>query len=213
LSALSPRYSGAAAGLLLLFVVPLTFSLFSPRRAENCRDPEALRATSQIRGSEPLGENLKARSADVVQWSEGIIRTAPGRGELRFQIVRSHDWRTHALNVLDLVEGKIEGESQQLIHAGPEGERIPVHVVLDHTQSRIRLVAYSFMDGAEVVERPFLHELEQSFNHLLTGSTPITVLVVSGSSDRRGVAEMQARATAWIVDASHYVEASCGTFQ
>jgi len=195
--------------LLLLFVVPLLMALVSPRRSENCRDPEALRATSQIRGSEPLGERLGARSDNVVQWSQGVIHTEAGSSPLHFQIVRSHDWRTHALNVLKLVDAKFEGESQQLIDAGTNG-RVPVHVVVDNTQASSRLIAYSFMDGAENVSQPFLHELQEAFRHFLSGSTPITILIASGSSSRHSIDQVRTRAISWIVDAAHYVKTSCG---
>ena len=211
MTALSDRYAGPAVGLLLVVLIPLGMTLFSPRRAENCQNPEALRATSQIPHSIPMGEKLESRSDDVVQWSEGTVDIPDRKGELYFQIVRSYDWRKHALNVLNLVNPKMEPESQQLIHAGGPEEKIPIHIGLDHTGAASEIVAYTFLDGATSVEAPFTHELLKAVDHLIEGSTPLTILVIAGDFPRHSIPDAQAEAVEWLVAASRYTKASCSS--
>ena len=166
----SSRYAVPLLALLLMALAPMLIQRTNPRRIDSCTMPEALRATSLIPDAQARGERLEKRSDDVIQWSEGEIsvETKPGQRQqpdisyaavTNEQVMDAIDW-AFANNIQILTHANGEAASDLLLAAvedAPEPEQhfvrrvetaagtIPIHVVIDKTGRRGRVVAYLFV--------------------------------------------------------------------
>ncbi len=207
---LSGKYGGALVALLLVASLPGVATLRGERRTDPCRSPDALKATSLIPGTRSLGEQLESLTPDTFQWSEGEVAHPlfPDR-PLRFQILRSYDGRWLYERPVRFAFEKLEPEDQRVIELDVDGERLPIHVVWDHTQAPSRLVAYFFAFDNRPVRTPILAQVRRAIGLAVGGPRPLTLAIVAGAGTPSATGAVESAASAWLVDAWRFVARSC----
>jgi len=211
---ISTRHVRALLAILGLALIPLLAERIEPRRHDDCRRPDMLNLTLAIPGSTPqqrtdrLEEQAEdSRRAGLLQWTRGTVKNPEEPdAPLRFWIVRSFDpLRASPRWVLD---GVFDPESNELRHVETEAGTLPIRVAVDRTRRPSRLVAWAWIyDGAPATQ-VFPSLLRAAPRRLLTGATPVTLLMVDGKAGGKdgGVQHVAER---WLADAWTHVDRFC----
>lgn len=214
--ALSSRHARWLVVLLGAALIPLLLEQVRPRRHDDCRNPDMLTLTLAIPGSKPT-RSTAARAAerprgisdaDLTLWAEGEIENPQDqRSPLRFWMVRSFD--PAAVAPLRLLQGSFDPETHEVRQLETKVGVMPVHVAIDRTRSPSRVVAWAFAYDGRPAADVFPALLRAAPQRLLTGTVPVTLLLVDGIAHDPGAGNVAAAATQWISEAWSHVARSC----
>lgn len=213
--ALSTRYARALLLLLALALVPILSEEIWPRRHDDCRQPDMLNLTLAIPGSTPQRrsdrieeEKRSNRREGVLQWTRGDVGNPEDPDTpLRFSIVRSFDpARASPRWVLD---GAFDPETNELRHVASEAGTLPVHIAIDRTRQPTRLIAWTWVYDGSPTERVFPALLRGAPVRLVSGATPLTLLMVDGTTAGDDTGDVGAVATQWLADAWSHMARYC----
>jgi hypothetical protein len=213
--ALSTRYARALLLLLALGLIPILGEEVWPRQHDDCRQPDMLNLTLAIPGSTPQrrSDRLKEerssnRREGVLQWTRGDVGNPEDPdAPLRFWIVRSFDpARASPRWVLD---GAFDPESNELHQVATEAGTLPVHIAIDRTRQPTRMIAWAWVYDGSPTERVFPALLRGAPSRLVGGATPLTLLMVDGTSAGDDAGELGAVATGWLAAAWSHMERHC----
>ncbi len=213
--ALSSRYTRWLLLLLALPLVPLLGEEIWPRQHDDCRQPDMLNLTLAIPGSTPqrrserLDEEARSqRREGVLQWTRGdVANPEDADTPLRFWIVRSFDpARASPRWVLD---GAFDPESNELRRVDSEAGPLPVHVAVDRTRYPTRVIAWAWIYDQSPTAGVLPALLRAAPARLVSGATPVTLLMVDGTTTREDASEVTAAATQWIADAWSHMARHC----
>jgi hypothetical protein len=212
---LSTRYARALLLLLALGLLPILSEEIWPRQHDDCRQPDMLNLTLAIPGSTPqrrsdrLQEEQRSnRREGVLQWTRGDVgNPVDPDAPLHFWIVRSFDpARASPRWVLD---GAFDPESNELYHVATEAGTLPVHLAIDRTRHPTRLIAWAWVYDGSPTERVFPTLLRGAPARLVSGATPLTLLMVDGTTAGGDADDVSAVAIRWLADAWSHMERHC----
>jgi hypothetical protein len=215
MTTLSTRYARPLLGVLVLGLLPILSDEIWPRRHDDCRQPDMLNLTLAIPGSTPqrrsdrLEEEQRSnRREGVLQWTRGDVgNPVDPDSPLHFWIVRSFDpGRASPRWVL---EGAFDPESRELRRVATEAGTLPVHIAIDRTRQPTRLIAWTWVYDGSPTERVFPALLRGAPARFLGGATPLTMLMVDGTTSGDDAEEVGGVATQWITDAWSHMERHC----
>jgi hypothetical protein len=215
--ALSSRHARWLVVLLGAALFPVLLEELSPRRHDDCRNPDMLTLTLAIPGSKPSRSAARraaaerpgeVSSADLTLWSEGEIENPQdARNALRFWMIRSFD--PTAASPLRLLQGSFDPESHEVREIETTMGVLPVHVAIDRTRRPSRVVAWAFAYDGRPTDDVFPALLRAAPLRLLKGAVPVTMFVVDGIAHDPDAGNVDAAATQWISEAWSHVARYC----
>ncbi len=202
----STRYGPHLLILLLLASVPVLVHFYVGVRADACANPGALRETAGIAGSRLGRERPDMHHRTRVQWTEGFVDMGrPGQRELAFRIQRSFEPSRYYLGPTAYRAATPFADRAELRWVDADGEKLPVHLLYDRSEPRVKLSAYLYVYDSQPVWHPFPASLGSAPWQLVHGTRPLTFYLVYGSVPRARVAVAEELATQWLVAAwKHY---------
>ena len=212
--ALSTRQARWLVLLLAAALVPIVLEAVRPRRHDDCRHPDMLTLTLAIPGSKPSprrpgedGRNVGG-DAQFTQWTEGQVE-GPDDGEsaLQFWIIRA--WDAGAASPRRVLREAFDPEVHEVRELASEAGPLPVHVAIDRTRSPGRLVAWTWIYDGQPTADIFPALLRAAPRRLVTGSVPVTLLLVDGVAGDRDPADLDGAATKWLAGAWSHIARYC----
>lgn len=207
----SGNYGAPLLALLVVASLPGIAALRGSHGADPCRAPDALKATSLIPGTTALGERLESFTAATFQWSEGEVANPVFEDQpLQFQIIRSYDGAYLYERPTQFAGDKLEPEHASVRDLDASGERLPIHIVWDHTVSPSRLVAYFFVFDNRPVRSPLFAQLRHAVGLAVGGPRPTTLVLLSGTATPATAERAERAAVDWLARAWPFVAEACG---
>lgn len=205
MTVVSSRHALAAAALLLIAAAPVWFHAAVAPTYDDCARPEAFFGASRIGG---VAVGAPSDSLHHVQHVQGGTEVQ-GRA-ISFRVVRSFDpssfyWRPIAFGFDTLLY--LQPAELERVEAGDDV--LPVHWSVDASQSLSRLEGYAYVQGGEPVRHPVRSGLALALPQLVTGTRPVTLLVVWGASGRGELPVVRREAERWLAAAWQELEAAC----
>ena len=209
MTALSPRWTLAVLALAALTALPIWVHSRGLRDSDPCRDPGAFKATLLIPGSEP--EYLEREPGPrELQYSVGNIEGEKGvRAPLHFAIVRSFDPTELTNRPARFVIPKLEVQSRELRWVQRDGQRLPVHRVVEGTSRYETFVSYYFVYQGRPVKSPTLAVMASGLGRLWGGARPLTLVAVGGRASKRHIEATRQRAEEWLFATWDHYRAVC----
>lgn len=183
---ISSRYAPIVALLLILALVPTIIHSYLQQKT----DDEVIVSSTipSIEGytSEPFTRHNTEwvkTMFDSEDWFERIYRAADGK-VIRLFVTRSYNHkRLYHHPELGLSHGSdLKREGVVML----KGERqIPVHLLRNNNGRG--LVAYVLLSDGKYIDRPVVHQIQESLKQLVSASRPMTIFYVSDTSSPAGV--------------------------
>ena len=211
--AVSQRFAPAVAALALLTSVPTVWHAFAAPVSDSCLDARAFFEAESIAGGRVSGRDRGTGDPNGTRWLEGTIASGSARvGALRFRIYRTFEpvdlYGSSAVRGLDA--SFPSSEATVLEELDVDGVRLPVHWLSDRFGPNLRVRAHAFIHDGAPVAHPFTPGIAGALPQLLSGTRPVTLLLVQGVSGVEAGAEMERSIRAWLGAAWRHYRRSCG---
>jgi hypothetical protein len=209
MSGLSRRWAAHVTILLAITCVPVTLHSYVGIVAEDCANPSSVAPGFDPRTA-TNGDYVEERMKPQ-QWREGTIRER-NAVPLSYTIARGFD----AKHIYYRPEYKLVRATRPVSHEldwiDVDGERVPVQRPLYErslTSPLQGVVAYVVLYGGVPVEDPYRAQLLTAPAQVVRGRLPATLLFVWGVVDESQVAQVEARAYAWLEGAVRNYRGLC----
>lgn len=207
---LSNRYASALLALLLLALIPIGIHSYGDFRTDDCADPVALADLGRMSRAVEVQEDVKQHTASRIQWTDGVYaQVPPGLPRMRFRVVRSLEPSDFYMRPVRFLKSMPFPPEPRIRWIDAGSQKLPVQFVYRYATTASRVAAYMFIYDSRPVVHPFPASLANAIPHLLSGSRPVTFLLIYGDAPERRLPELEEMAQEWMVDAWKYYESAC----
>lgn len=213
MTSLSPRFAVPLLTLFTLALIPVIIHTYFIAPKDDCANPAALAAIFQgdeIDDSEIGAEDENSVERDVLQMIRRKLKPrGANRVPLEFVVARTTNPIFLYTRPIRFLFKKFEADEQFLEWVGTGDQRLPVHFVVDDAQGVVRMVAYTFLYGSEAVARPFIAQIGSAGPQLMSGTRPLTLLLIGGEVPKRKFEVLVEDSKQWLLAARVYYAAVC----
>jgi hypothetical protein len=207
----SGRRALPAIAALWLLAIPIGYHVLAHPRADDCADPERVRAADFL----PLSAGVDPEPAnpriEVLAWSDGeLITDRPWIQKPRWRITRNYEVQKYYFAPWRTFTPVFPEDETSVVMREANGVELPIHVRVDASGRYRNTIVYLYAFGGRPIRRPFVANLRNAIRQLVGGRLPLTMILVEGESEAPHARENEEFLVDWVRSAWIELAGVCG---